>query len=65
MYQVDDKILFPNCSPNMLKRMGMGLFLCVIKESVVIVIQVTMTQGEYCNHLDNTTVIDSCYFLTQ
>ena len=52
-----------NYSPNMLKRMGMGLFLCVVKECVVIVIQVMMTQGEYCNHLDNTT-IDSCYFLT-
>ena len=52
-----------NYSPNMLKRMGMGLFLCVVKESVVIIIQVMMTQGEYCNHLDNTT-IDSCYFLT-
>ena len=47
----------------MLKRMGMGLFLCVVKESVVIVIQVMMTQDEYCSHLDNTT-LDSCYYLT-
>ena len=42
-----------NYSPNMLKRMGMGLFLCVVKECVVIVIQVMMTQGEYCSHLVN------------
>ena len=52
-----------NYSPNMLKRMGMGLFLCVVKECVVIVIQVTMTQGEYCSHLYNNK-IESCYFLT-
>ena len=52
-----------NYSPNMLKRMGMGLFFCVVKECVVIVIQVMVTQDEYCNHLDNTT-IDFCYFLT-
>ena len=44
--------------------MGMGLFLCVVKECVVIVIQVMMTQGDgYCSHLFNST-IDSCYFLT-
>ena len=59
--QVDDEVLFKLFS-NMLKRMGMGLFLCV-KESVVIVIQVMMTQGEYCNHLYNATIV-SCYYLT-
>ena len=37
----------------MLKRMGIGLFLCAVKECVVIVIQVMMTQGEYCSHLVN------------
>ena len=49
--------------PNMLKRMGLGLFCCFIKAVLEIVIQVTMTGGEYCDHFDNNTY-DSCYFLS-
>ena len=47
----------------MLKRMGIGLVCCLLKEVVVIVIQSTMTSGENCHHFDSKT-IDSCYFLT-
>ena len=47
----------------MLKRMGIGLVCCLLKEVVVIVIQSTMTSGENCHHFDSNT-IDSCYFLT-
>ena len=49
--------------PNMLKRMGLGLFCCFVKAVLEIIIQTTMTQGEYCDHFDNNT-LDSCYFLT-
>ena len=49
--------------PNMLKRMGLGLLFCFIKVLLEIVIQVTMTGGEYCDHFGNNT-IDSCYFLS-
>ena len=48
--------------PNMLRRMGLGLFCCLIKAAFDIGIQVTMTEGEYCDHFDNN-VYDSCYFL--
>jgi len=47
----------------MLKRMGIGLFCCLVKEVSEIAIQSTMMGGEYCHHFDNNT-IDSCYFLT-
>ena len=47
----------------MLKRMGIGLFFCLVKEVIEIVIQSMMIGGEYCHHFDNNT-IDSCYFLT-
>ena len=49
--------------PNMLKRMGLGLFCCLLKNVIEICIQVTMTGGRHCNHFDNITR-DSCYFLT-
>ena len=49
--------------PNMLKRMGLGLFCCLIKAALEIAAQATMTQGEYCDHF-HSNVYDSCYFLT-
>ena len=48
--------------PNMLKRMGIGLFCCLIKELASIIILFTMGQGKRCAHLENIN-IDSCYFL--
>ena len=47
----------------MLKRMGIGLFCCLVKDISEIAIQSTMMGGEYLRHFDNNT-IDSCYFLT-
>ena len=49
--------------PNMLQRMGLGLFCCFLKSVFEICIQVTMTGGRHCNHFDSNTR-DSCYFLT-
>ena len=49
--------------PNMLKRMGLGLFCCFLKSVIEICIQVTMTGGRQCNHFDKNSR-DSCYFLT-
>ena len=49
--------------PSMLKRMGLGLFCCLIKVTLEIFVQATMTGGEYCDHFDNN-VYDSCYFLS-
>ena len=46
--------------PHMLKRMGIGLVCCLLKEVVVFIIQSTMTSG---HHFDSNAV-DSCYFLT-
>ena len=62
LYQFARKC-FSKCLPNMLKRMGIGLFFCFVKEVSEIAIQSTMMGGEYCHHFDNNT-IDSCYFLT-
>ena len=47
--------------PNMLKRMGLGLLCCLIKEVFEIIIQTTMTGSGHCRHVDNV-IIDSCYF---
>ena len=52
-----------NGFPNMLKRMGLGLFCCFLKSAIEICIQVTMTGGRQCDHFDSNTR-DSCYFLT-
>ena len=62
LYQLA-RMCFSKCLPNMLKRMGIGLFCCLVKEVSEIAIQSTMMGGEYCHHFDNNT-IDSCYFLT-
>ena len=51
--------------PNMLKRMGLGLLCCLVKEILEFTAQSTMTQaGNQCHLFDNSTYADSCYFLT-
>ena len=62
LYEVVRKCC-PNYNPSMLKRMGFGLFCCLIKEAVTIVIQTTMNGNGSCKHFDTNT-INSCYFLT-
>ena len=62
LYEVVKKCC-PNYNPSMLKRMGFGLFCCLIKEAVAIIIQATMNRNGSCEHFDNNTM-DSCYFLT-
>ena len=62
LYEVVRKCC-PNYNPSMLKRMGFGLFCCLIKETVTIVIQITMNGNGSCNHFDNNTM-DSCYLWT-
>ena len=62
LYEVVRKCC-PNYNPSMLKRMGFGLFCCLIKEAVTIIIQTTMNGNGSCNHFDKNA-IDSCYFLT-
>ena len=60
LYEVVRKCC-PNYNPSMLKRMGFGLFCCLIKEAVTIIIQTTMNGNESCEHFDKNT-IDSCFF---
>ena len=57
------KHLYKGDFPNMLQRMGLGLFCCFLKSVIEICIQVTMTGGRQCNHFDKNTR-DSCYFVT-
>ena len=52
----------PNYNPSMLKRMGFGLFCCLIKEAITIIIQTTINGNGSCKHFD-TNIMDSCYFL--
>ena len=47
--------------PNMLKRMGLGLLCCLIKEVINIILQATMT-GSHCEHIGINRFV-SCYFL--
>ena len=61
LYQLIRKCCLKHHS-HMLKKMGIGLVCCLLKEIVVIVIQSTMESGENCHHFDSNTV-DSCYFL--
>ena len=49
--------------PSMLTKMGLGIFCCLVKEATSMMIQMTMTEGNRCNHFDNNS-IDSCFFLT-
>ena len=62
LYEVVRKCC-PNYNPSMLKRMGLGLFCCLIKEAVALIIQTTMNGNESCKHFDNNK-IDSCFFMT-
>ena len=47
--------------PNMLKRMGLGLLCCFIKELINITIHATMTGGQECLHDIEPVPIDRCY----
>ena len=62
LYEVVRKCC-PNYNPSMLKRMGFGLFCCLIKEAIAIIIRFRMNGNGSCKHFDNNT-IDSCFFLT-
>ena len=53
----------PNYNPSMLKRMGLGLFCCLVRESIAIMIRFTMNGSGSCKHFDNNP-IDSCYFMS-
>ena len=50
--------------PNMLKRMGIVVFLCLLKEVFEIAVQSVMAEHEDCRFYDNGSMIDSCYILT-
>ena len=52
-----------NYVPNMLKRMGLGLLCCLIKEVIKILIHVTMTKGKLCEFADNNPIL-SCYLIS-
>ena len=47
----------------MLKKMGIGLFCCLVKGIVVLVIQAVYNVGVPCSHFDSNAYI-SCYFFT-
>ena len=47
----------------MLKRMGLGLLCCLIKEVIKILIHVTMTKGKLCEFADNNPIL-SCYLIS-
>ena len=51
--------------PNMLKRMGLGLLFCLIREIAAIIIHATFTGRNQttCKHFDSNT-LTSCYYLT-
>ena len=48
--------------PNMLKRMGLGLLCCFIKELIIITIHATMTQNQVCQYID-IVPMDNCYLI--
>ena len=47
----------------MLKKIGLGLLCCLIKEIVQIIIHATMTQGKLCTLLIKNPIV-SCYIIT-
>ena len=53
---------FQRYLPNMLKRMGLGLLCCFVKEVINIVIHATMIGSYQCKHVDKMD-IDSCFLL--
>ena len=48
--------------PNMLKRMGLGLLCCFIKELIIITIHATTTQNQSCQHID-IVPMDNCFLI--
>ena len=53
---------FQQYLPNMLKRMGLGLLCCLIKEVIDVIIHATMIGSQFCKHVDKMN-IDSCFLL--
>ena len=51
------------CVPNMLKRIGLGVLCCLIKEVTKIIIHATMTKGKLCNLADKNSMV-SCYLIS-
>ena len=51
-------------SPNMLKRMGIGLLCCFMKEVCVLIVQSMSTTGQHCTYFNNNSAIASCYYQT-
>ena len=47
--------------PNMLKRMGLGLLCCFIKELIIITIHATMTGSQPCLHDIESVPMDRCF----
>ena len=47
--------------PNMLKRMGLGLLCCFIKELIIITIHATMTGGQECLHDIDDVPMNVCF----
>ena len=47
--------------PNMLKRMGLGLLCCFIKELIIITIHATMTGGQECSHDIDDVPMNVCF----
>ena len=61
------QLVFVHCCknyvPNMLKRMGLGLLCCLIREVIKILIHVTMTKGKICKLADSIPIV-SCYLIS-
>ena len=53
---------FQQYLPNMLKRMGLGILCCLVKEVINIVIHATMIGSYQCKHIDSMN-FDSCFLL--
>ena len=52
---------YPKCYPNMLKRMGIGLSCCLVREIAIVAIQLVMSGGTSCSLFGDNPII-SCYF---
>ena len=48
----------------MLKRMGIGVFKCLLKEVFEIAVQSVMAEHEDCRFYDNGSMMDSCKMFT-
>ena len=60
------QLVFVRCCnkyiPNMLKRIGLGLLCCLLKEVAEIIIHATMFKGKVCNLADENCLV-SCYLI--